>query len=396
LRVSIHSNMANLDGFTHYEVLDLQKHAMPAEIRKAYRLKALKHHPDKDASEHATALFQRILQAYEVLSSPRQRLLYDVGDTHRMRNEAAKQRAAKDRDLRRSILKDRLIEASKSGNAFEAMKLLRGGAMASDLNTLDELGRTPLIYAAESGHTQVVSLIILYQADVNVTDSQGWSPIMFAVTAAHGLQDDVSCLSALLRAKAQPDTKACSGVTALLLACVSGSLPMVQSLLDYGADANIAGQDGVAPLALASDSGHVEVVSALLSASASVDMADRSGRTALMSASALANVDLVAMLLKAGADPCAKTVDGRTALLYAADYLDSECSACPDEDSKQACVSVARMLLASRADPKACVADGSTPLRIAELACNGAVVAALLGKPAEPASQDSACAAGGA
>jgi DnaJ-class molecular chaperone len=61
----------------HYTVLGLTPPVGSAEIRRAYRLLALRHHPDR-AGPDATATFQRIAEAYRVLSDPGLRSTYDA------------------------------------------------------------------------------------------------------------------------------------------------------------------------------------------------------------------------------------------------------------------------------------------------------------------------------
>jgi molecular chaperone DnaJ len=58
----------------YYEVLGLTKTATPDEIKKAYRKKALEHHPDKGGDE---TVFKEIAEAYEVLSDKEKRANYD-------------------------------------------------------------------------------------------------------------------------------------------------------------------------------------------------------------------------------------------------------------------------------------------------------------------------------
>lgn len=65
-----------------YEILGIELTSTADEIRAAYRKLALKLHPDKAiqsgaSQEEATARFQEILRAYEVLSDPRERSWYD-------------------------------------------------------------------------------------------------------------------------------------------------------------------------------------------------------------------------------------------------------------------------------------------------------------------------------
>jgi DnaJ-class molecular chaperone len=63
--------------FDHYAVLGVGPTVGLAEIRRAYRLMALRHHPDR-AGPDATATFQRIAEAYRVLSDPSTRSRYDA------------------------------------------------------------------------------------------------------------------------------------------------------------------------------------------------------------------------------------------------------------------------------------------------------------------------------
>lgn len=62
-----------------YKLLGVDKNASDAEIKKSYRSKAMKHHPDrnKDNPVEAEAKFKQIKEAYEVLSDPKKRSAYD-------------------------------------------------------------------------------------------------------------------------------------------------------------------------------------------------------------------------------------------------------------------------------------------------------------------------------
>ena len=62
-----------------YEVLGVQKGASDAELKKAFRGKARELHPDKnkDDPEAAKKKFQKLANAYEVLSNAEKRQTYD-------------------------------------------------------------------------------------------------------------------------------------------------------------------------------------------------------------------------------------------------------------------------------------------------------------------------------
>src|SRR5215475_2559919 len=65
-----------------YEVLGLRRGASTAEVKSAYRRLARKYHPDVSASADAGARFVQINQAYQILSDPVRRSIYDRGEMH--------------------------------------------------------------------------------------------------------------------------------------------------------------------------------------------------------------------------------------------------------------------------------------------------------------------------
>eukprot|EP00927_Polykrikos_kofoidii_P010886 TRINITY_DN14595_c0_g1_i2.p1 TRINITY_DN14595_c0_g1~~TRINITY_DN14595_c0_g1_i2.p1 ORF type:complete len:2124 (+),score=411.43 TRINITY_DN14595_c0_g1_i2:108-6374(+) len=63
----------------HYEALGVSLKATLSEIKKAYHTKSRLYHPDKNRHDpHATAKFQRVAEAYHLLSSPTKRAHYDA------------------------------------------------------------------------------------------------------------------------------------------------------------------------------------------------------------------------------------------------------------------------------------------------------------------------------
>jgi curved DNA-binding protein len=62
----------------YYKTLGVERNASQADIQKAYRALARKHHPDMNPDDKsAKAKFQQIQSAYDVLNDPSKRELYD-------------------------------------------------------------------------------------------------------------------------------------------------------------------------------------------------------------------------------------------------------------------------------------------------------------------------------
>ncbi|MBY9002134.1 MAG: DnaJ domain-containing protein, partial [Candidatus Heimdallarchaeota archaeon] len=62
----------------YYEVLDVSKDASEADIKKAFRKKAMQSHPDRNPDDpEAANKFKEASEAYEILTNPEKRSAYD-------------------------------------------------------------------------------------------------------------------------------------------------------------------------------------------------------------------------------------------------------------------------------------------------------------------------------
>jgi ankyrin repeat protein len=232
--------------------------------------------------------------------------------------------------------------------------LLEHGA---DVNTKDDFGITPLHWAADKGHVEVVKLLLERGADPNAKSNyswtSGWTPLHYAADKGH-----IEVVEALLKHGADVNAKDKDGKTPLHVASVRGDVNIVKLLLERGADPNARDGNGETPLHWAASKGHVEVVEVLLEYGADINIKDRDGRTPLHVASAAYRapewdyVDAIELLLEHGADPNARDGNGETPLHKA---------------SASGNVEVVEVLLKHGADVNAKDNYGNTPLHKASV-----------------------------
>jgi ankyrin repeat protein len=73
---------------------------------------------------------------------------------------------------------NRLLIIAARDDIRESVELMLGAG--ADINTVDQYGNTPLMYAAGFGHEKVVRFLVQHGAKVNVVNEADGTPLMWA------------------------------------------------------------------------------------------------------------------------------------------------------------------------------------------------------------------------
>ena len=151
------------------------------------------------------------------------------------------------------------------------------------------------------------------------------------------------------------------GFTALWIACSEDDEAMVNLLLRYGANPNIATKTGMTPLISAIQKGDSRQIHLLLSSGANVDYKDTiNNATPLHVAIACGNSDIVKLLLEHKASPDLDSEHCFTPLM-AATQMEAKST-----KERAHCLRMVKALLDAKANPAiVCLEDGDTALHIA-------------------------------
>jgi len=170
----------------------------------------------------------------------------------------------------------------------------------------DEMGNTPLFWAACMGQAEVVKLLIAQGADVNLK-------VHGQRTALHRAAqlEDGGIVRLLIAQGADVNAKDNEGRTPLLLALHSanwlrpegkGGKEVLPFLLAHGAQVNIKDNvRGMTPLMVAASQGHADMAIRLINNGADVNAKNKAGQTALDLAREGNHYEIVELLRKHGA-----------------------------------------------------------------------------------------------
>ncbi|CAF9914936.1 hypothetical protein IMSHALPRED_002285 [Imshaugia aleurites] len=117
-----------------------------------------------------------------------------------------------------------------------------------DLDVPDKLGQTPLLRAADAGHTKCIRMLLDRGASVKHTDNDGRTALSLAAIKGHKVAAKL-----LLKNKADINAQDKMGNTPLALAAEKNHDAVVRFLLESGADAEIADEDEETPFEKARD-----------------------------------------------------------------------------------------------------------------------------------------------
>ena len=234
--------------------------------------------------------------------------------------------------------------ASRSGALAVVKMLVEAGA---EVCARDNEGDTCLTLASYFGHTETVRHLVSFpEVDVNHKDTDGYTALLLTADQNHS---DV--VKVLIDAGADIEAKDKEGCSPLLLASKAGALDTVKMLVKAGVDVSDIYHTGDTCLTVAASHGHTEtvrylvglpevdmnhacdaftalhwggqedypnMVEVLIDAGADAEVKEDTGRSPLLVASQDGSLETVRVLVKAGADVSVADNNGATCLILAA------------------------------------------------------------------------------
>jgi len=251
-------------------------------------------------------------------------------------------------------------EKQAAATAAFARLLIQAGA---DVNPgIGPYGTTPLMIAAREMHLPLVRFLLERGARVNDRSANGWprdqTALCLVASSGRNKESSLKIARSLLEHGADPDIADTRQETPLQHACRFGTAGMVALLMGHGADVlrpNNKGQTALHQAAECCVQPKAKLALLLDRVPQSVDVRDRDGNTPLHYASRRLHLEAAQLLLDKGADPSTQNHYGSTPLHGVA---------CLSAKGKKVGEMV-RLLLEHRADPNSRQCDGTTPLHYA-------------------------------
>ncbi|CAL8365733.1 unnamed protein product [Arctogadus glacialis] len=167
-----------------------------------------------------------------------------------------------------------LLEAITSDHVEVARYLVQCGA---SVYHVEEDGYTGLHHAAKQGNLQLVHLLLeTGQVDINAQDSGGWTPIIWAAEHKH-----MDVIRALLSRGADVTIQDKEMNMCLHWASFAGSVDIAELVLNAGCSLSSVNMHGDMPLHIAAREGFLECVTLFLSRGSNIDTTNREGDTPL-------------------------------------------------------------------------------------------------------------------
>ncbi|XDV33670.1 hypothetical protein PO909_003992 [Leuciscus waleckii] len=187
--------------------------------------------------------------------------------------------------------------SARVGNTAVLQEMLSNvptNQLQTAINKHTKNGWSPLLLAADQGHTEVVRVLLQNNARVDVFDEEGKAAIHLAAEQGH--QDIVDIL---LSHKAFVNAKTKLGLTPLHLSAQSGSARLVRLLVEtHQASVDALSLRKQTPLHLAAVSGQLDICSSLLNLKADITAADIHGQTPLHLAAESDHSEVVKLFLR--------------------------------------------------------------------------------------------------
>ncbi|MEW2478110.1 ankyrin repeat domain-containing protein [Mycobacterium sp. NPDC049093] len=133
-----------------------------------------------------------------------------------------------------AALKDPQLAAEnfRIGNQFRIENTTRLIALAADVNAVDNVGMTPLHFAAQSDSVEIVKILLEANANVNAVAEDGCTPLYRAVRNTTGKRADI--VAVLMAAGADPTIDDGNGPAVLRFIARVGDTQLRDVMAEYG------------------------------------------------------------------------------------------------------------------------------------------------------------------
>lgn len=181
----------------------------------------------------------------------------------------------------------------------------------SQVNSRDNIGRTPLHMACLKGNSAVAKLLIKSNAAVKQLDTNKVTPFMLACSSGN-----IELIKFLLTKNFDINAFNSFGSSPLLEACINNSVKVISVLLENKAKVDCFNKNGDTPLHLACQSGHFEILNLLIKCdiNSCINKPNVKGYTPFYLAISNGQHEMAKTVTEYGADPNRPNDDGLTPL----------------------------------------------------------------------------------
>ena len=264
-----------------------------------------------------------------------------------------------------------------------------------DVNVSDVRGFSPIMFAAGRGDVEMLSNLIKYGAQVNHQSLRGWNVLNLAISSG-SLETTKKILQVNSKLLLQKDKE---GWNALHWAAFHGDLEIINFLLPFFTDVDFKDHQQRTPLQIAAIEGHERIVRTLLDWKASASMKDQLGRNVLEQAILYRQKDVLENLLAVGATASAglryASSIGEVGLLPLFEKYDANLDASDDDGNTPLLLAIIGehyetvfSLLESGADPNLANIQGLSPIILAIRSHQPRLTSILLERPLDLERQD--------
>lgn len=183
-----------------------------------------------------------------------------------------------------------LVESVLRNQPANVLFLLKRG---SNPNARGEGNKTALMFAAESGDSLLIKILVLNGADMELADKEETSPLMAATLNQH-----FEATYLLLKKGANPNHQDRYGGSALIYAAALNDYRIADLLLYFGASDTLRDKKGNDALMTAVALGYLECSDVLLQNGISPNTRDQKLNTPLMVAAQYGDLEMITLLLE--------------------------------------------------------------------------------------------------